>query len=237
MGSPKPTLVDEDRLASQEAISAALAAVFRGKFCATLLPNRKAITFPRNSVIYEVESQDRTLFFLQSGFVKIGTVTPVGSEVIYEIRKAGDVVGELCVCEFPRPDRAVTLEETEVIPVPYQDLIDGLRKNPDLLSTLLEVLCKALTSAYQQIVNLVIDDTLHRLVKVLLDLAANLGQPTGGEVELPTYLTQEDMAHMVSARRERTSTALNFLRRKGVVKYSSRGRLVLNVEGLRTYST
>ena len=102
---------------------------------------------------------------------------------------------------------------------------------------LIEVFCKALTSAYQQIVNLAIDDTLLRLVKILLDLAANLSRPTGAEVELPMYLTQEDVAHMVTARRERISTALNFLRRKEVIRYSTRGRLVLNLERLRAYLT
>jgi hypothetical protein len=83
-----------------------------------------------------------------------------------------------------------------------QDLIEGARKSPDLLAILLEALCKALTSAYQQIVNLAIDDTLHRLVKILIDLAARLGPKTGKEVELPTYLTQEEIAQMVTARRE-----------------------------------
>jgi CRP-like cAMP-binding protein len=130
MSSAKPALADEDRVASQEAVSAALAAVLRGKFCDILLPNRKGIAFPKNGVIYDVGNKDRTLFFLQSGFVKIGTLTVGGSEVIYEIRKSGDVVGELCVCEHPRPDRAVALEQTEAIPVPYQDLVEALRKKP-----------------------------------------------------------------------------------------------------------
>jgi|SRR5690348_10250088 len=235
MSSVKPALADEDRVASQAAVSAALSAVFRGKFCDTLLPNRKPITFAKNDIIYDIGNQDRTLFFLQSGFVKIGTITPGGNEVIYEIRKTGDVIGELCVCEHPRPDRAVALEQTEAVPVPYRDVIEGVRRSPDLLTLLLEVLCKALTSAYQQIVNLAIDDTLHRSVKILLDLAAKLGPETGKQVELPTYLTQEEIAHMVTARRERTSTALNFLRRKGAIHYSSRGRLVLNLEDLKTY--
>ena len=83
--------------------------------------------------------------------------------------------------------------------------------------------------------NLAIDDTLHRLVRILLGLAARLGPETGKEVELPTYLTQEEIAQMVTARRERISTALNFLRRKGAIRYSSRGRLVLKIEDLRTY--
>jgi CRP-like cAMP-binding protein len=114
-------------------------------------------------------------------------------------------------------------------------MIELLRNRPDLLSLMLEVLCKALTQAYQQVNTLAIDDTLHRLVKVLLDLAGKLGYLTGSVVELPTLLTQEDISHMVAARRERVSTALNSLRRQGAIQYSSPGRLVLNLEALRAY--
>src|ERR1700694_1749636 len=228
-------LEDHDPVTLQAAVSGALATVFRGKFCDIILPNRKAATFAKNAVIYDVGDKDRSFFFLQSGFVKIGTTTPDGHEVIYEIRKGGDVIGELCACEHLRPDRAVALQQTEAIPVPYHEMIELLRKRPDFLALLLEVFCKALTQAYQQVNTLAIDDTLHRLVKVLLDLAAKLGSPTGSVVELPTLLTQEDISQMVAARRERISTALNSLRRQGAIHYSSPGRLVLNLEALKTY--
>jgi CRP-like cAMP-binding protein len=71
---------------------------------------------------------------------------------------------------------------------------------------------------------------------VLLKLAAKIGQNSGPEVELSTYLTQEEIAQMVVARRERISTALNFLRRKKMIQYSSHGHLVLNVKALESFS-
>src|SRR5947208_12744594 len=64
-----------DGLISQAALSTALVSVFRGKFCDAILPNRKATTFNKEQVIYEVGDQERTFFFLQDGFVKVGTVT------------------------------------------------------------------------------------------------------------------------------------------------------------------
>jgi len=39
---------------------------------------------------------------------------------------------------------------------------------------------------------------------------------------------------MVAARRERISTALNSLRRQGLVQYSMRGHLMLNMTGLES---
>ena len=57
------------------------------------------ITFRKHEVIYNVGDERRVFFFLTSGFVKVGTITANGREVIYDIRRGGDVVGELCVSE------------------------------------------------------------------------------------------------------------------------------------------
>ncbi len=221
---------------SQAAVSTALVSVFRGKFCDAILPNRKATTFKKQAVIYDVGDKERTFFFLRDGFVKVGTITPDGHELIYDVRKGGDVVGELCASEPRRPDRAVALEQTDAIPVPFEDVLEVVRKQPDLLARLVDVFCRALSEAYAQVNTLAVDDTVHRLGKVLLKLAAKIGQSSGPEVEIPTYLTQEEIAEMVAARRERISTALNFLRRKKMIQYTNHGHLVLNVKALESYS-
>lgn len=221
---------------SQAAVSAALVSVFRGKFCDAILPGRKAKTFEKEEVIYNVGDKERTLFFLQSGFVKVGTITPDGHELIYDVRKGGDVVGELCASEQQRPDRAVALEQTMAIAVPFVDVLETVRKQPLLMARLVEVFCQALSEAYAQVNALAVDDTLHRLIKVLLKLAAKMGERSGPMVEIPTYLTQEEISQMVAVRRERISTALNALRRKRMIEYSHHGHLLLNMKALESYS-
>src|SRR5207253_5817620 len=56
----------EDSL-SQAALSTALVSVFRGKFCDAILPNRKAVAFKKEQVIYE----DRKSTRLNSSHVAI----------------------------------------------------------------------------------------------------------------------------------------------------------------------
>jgi CRP/FNR family cyclic AMP-dependent transcriptional regulator len=214
-------------------VSSALASAFRGKFCKTLLPGRNPCHFRTGEELYGAGDPSRIMFFIQKGFVKIGSVTPDGREVIYDIRKMGDVVGELCVSKNPRHDRAVALEPTEAVSVTYSEVIDTLRSDSDLLIRLLEILCDCLADAYEQITTLAGRDLTRRLVQVLLNLASKLGQPVGDSVQIPTYLTQEDIAQLVGARRERVSTALNSLRRCGAMDYSSRGHLRLHVGPLR----
>jgi CRP-like cAMP-binding protein len=225
---------DDDSL-RDASVSGSLATLFRGRFCETLLLNRSAVRIAKGEALYEAGEQDRTFFFIQRGLVKLGTVTEDGHEIIYDLRKAGDVVGELAAYQSPRRDRAVALEPTDVVAVPYEAIIGFLQENPVLLRELIEVLCGYLSHAYEQVSRLAADDTVHRLVKVLLDLAARLGRRAGRFTELATYLTQEELSQMVAARRERVSTALNLLRRGGLVRYSRGGHLLLDVEALENY--
>jgi CRP/FNR family transcriptional regulator, cyclic AMP receptor protein len=224
----------DERLFKDVSVSVALAQIFRGNLCETLLQNRHATTFDKNTVIYEVGDGERTFFFIRRGYVKVGTIAADGREITYFIRKDGDVVGELCAYESPRRDRAVTLEPTAVVPVSFAEIIEFLAKRPDLLKNLVGIFCKSLADAYEQVDTIALADALHRVIRVLLKLAAELGRPVEKRVEISSYLTQEEIAQMVAARRERVSTALNQLRRSGMVEYSRHGHLVVDVKALES---
>jgi len=216
-------------------LSSALATIFRGRLCDVVLRNRRVTTFEKDQVIYDVGDKDQTFFFLEKGFVKVGSITEDGHELIYDVRKAGDIVGELCASGQQRQDRAVALERTEVIAVPLDEVLDIVQKNRDLLHELMQIFCGSLSDAYDQLNTLAFSDTVHRLVRVLLKLGAQLGHSSGRRTELSAYLTQEEISQMVVARRERVSTAMNFLRNRGMVDYSHRGHLVLNLKALENY--
>jgi CRP/FNR family cyclic AMP-dependent transcriptional regulator len=224
-----------DTEARHASLSSALAVIFRGKLCDVVLRNRPVTTFEKDQVLYNIGDTNQTLFFLRSGFVKVGTITQDGHELIYDVRKSGDVVGELCASESPRQDRAVALEQTEVIPVPFDEVLEIVQKNRDLLRQLVQVFCSSLSDAYDQLNSLAFSDTVHRLVTVLVRLGTQLGRPAGTRTELSTYLTQEEISQMVAVRRERVSTAINFLRNRGMLDYSRHGYLILDLTALQNY--
>ncbi len=216
-------------------LSSALVPIFRGRFCDTLLPNHVARTFAKDEVMYELGDRERTLFFVRSGVVKTGTITESGREIIYDVRKEGDVVGELCCLEGPRQDRAVALEAVEAVPASFVEVMDTLSRHPTLLQGFVEVFAGALAEAYDQVNRLADDNVMERLIKILKMLAAKLGRPSGKLTEINAYLTQTELSEMVIARRERTSTALNSLRRHGIAQYSPRGHLLIDLAALESH--
>jgi CRP-like cAMP-binding protein len=220
---------------SQAPLSSALAAIFRGNLCEVVLRNRRPAIFDKDQVIYDVGDGNHSFFFLRSGFVKVGTITEDGRELIYDVRKGGDVVGELCASDKPRQDRAVALEPTEVIAVPLDEVLEIVQKNRELLRQLVLVFCDSLSDAYDQLNSVAFSDIVHRLVEVLVRLGKQLGRRSRQGTEISAYLTQEEIAQMVAVRRERISTAMNFLRERGFVNYSRHGHLVLDLKALENY--
>jgi CRP-like cAMP-binding protein len=130
------------------ALSSALATIFRGKLCDSLFKDRIPLAFTKGSAIYNAGDEQRSFFFVTRGVVKVGAPTDGGHEVIYDLRKEGDVVGDLCAYETTRRDQAVALEAAEVIAVPYEDILDSLQKNRAALQEVLRVVCSALAGAY-----------------------------------------------------------------------------------------
>jgi CRP/FNR family transcriptional regulator, cyclic AMP receptor protein len=211
---------------------AALAGIFRGRFCDILLRDRVARPFAEGAVIYELGDTQRALWFVRRGVVKVGTITAAGREIIYDVRKDGDVVGELCTFVPVRRDRAVVVEPSELICVALDEALTALAQHPAALQDLVALFGAALAEAYDQLNSVAHDDLMHRVVKTLRSLAHKLGEARGELVEIATYLTQDELAQMVMARRERVSTALNLLRQRGVVQYSPRGRLRVDMRAL-----
>jgi CRP-like cAMP-binding protein len=216
-------------------LSSALATIFRGKLCDVVLRNRAIATVEKGHILYDLGAEKKMLFFIRSGFVKVGTITEDGHEIIYDVRKGGDIVGELCASQQPRRDRAVALEQSEIVNVPLDDVLEIIQQDKNLLRQLVQVFCNSLSDAYDQLNSLAFSDVVHRLVRVLLKLGNEMGQYSDRGTRISAYLTQEEISQMVAVRRERVSTAMNFLRSQKLIDYSNGGYLVLNLQALQDF--
>lgn len=207
-----------------------------GRLCALLLKDRAVTTFEKDQVIYDAPERIPTLFFVRSGFVKVGAIMEDGHELIYDVRTSGDVVGELCASNHLRQDRAVALVKSEIVAMPYEEVLEVARRDRGLMREFVEMFCDPLSDTYGQLSAVAYGDVLTRLVRVLRRLAAKIGRPSGAYTELPVHLTQETIAQMVAMRRERVSWTMNRLRRRGVLDYSRGGYIVLDLDALSAYS-
>ena len=186
-------------------------------------------------VVYCIGAPARSVFFVKSGLIKTSLVSEMGEELILQVLKPGEVLGELCLCTGERREQAIAIDDSELVEIPLPDLLSRLQQNPEAMSEFVAGVCRQLADTYEKLWSARFDSTLTRLVRVLIKLAADVGEPSDKGVTIPHYIKQEELAQLVGARREVVSGLLNRLREKGLISYPRKGRVEMDPAGLETY--
>ena len=212
----------------------ALSGSVRGRLCQQLavLPPRQ---LSPGQHLYRMGHPAGSMFLVQAGLIKTSTISPAGEELTLRLYKPGDLLGELCLCGGNRREEAVALEASTVSEISVESLRARLRDDPEAALELASVVCGRLTDAYEQIESLSWDTVLYRLVRTLLRLAHELGEPSDAGVRLAHYIRQEELARLVGARREVVSGLLNRLRASGHISYSPRGAITVRRNPLERF--
>jgi CRP/FNR family transcriptional regulator, cyclic AMP receptor protein len=73
----------------------------------------RTVRVARHADVYTCGDQDETVYFIESGLIKLLMLTPEGKECLFAIHSAGDIFGELCLSgSGSRPETATAMEET-----------------------------------------------------------------------------------------------------------------------------
>ena len=225
---------DLDWTFSEHCECEALSRSVRGRLCQRLaeLPPRRV---SQGQHLYRAGHPAQSLFLVQSGLIKARTISPAGEELTLRLYKPGDLLGELCLCGGGRREEAVALEESTVTEISVDSLTARLRNDPETALELASAVCDRLADAYEQIESLSWDTVLYRLVRTLLRLAHELGEPSDSGIRLAHYIRQEELARLVGARREVVSGLLNRLRASGHISYSPRGAITVRPASLQRF--
>ena len=213
-----------------------LASVFRGGAYRKIKSRQHGTPLRQHHIIYNIGDEAQSLFFLRRGLVKLEAISGGGREIILNMYKPGEVFGELSLCDGQRNEMAVTMESSEVVEIRLEEIFSLLEEDRDALLLLLRSVCRRLADSYRVIQEYSFDNLPERLAKVLLRLADEMGRETPRGTELAHYITQEELAQMLSVRREVVSSELSRLRARGCVSYLRRGRLNINRAALRDYA-
>jgi CRP-like cAMP-binding protein len=208
--------------------------MFRGRLCQELAggPGR---SLKAGELLYTMGQPAESVYLVRRGLVKTSLVSPGGQQVTLRLYPAGEILGELCVCTGERREQAMALETSEVVEIPLVTLLRRIRQDPQAALDFTSAVCEHLAAAHEGLRSLTFDPVSQRLARALLELADRLGVVGDRGVRIGHYITQEELAHMIGARREVVSGLLNRLRTEGMISYSRRGLIEVNREGLRTF--
>jgi CRP/FNR family cyclic AMP-dependent transcriptional regulator len=166
------------------------------------------------------------MYVVRSGRVGVGRRSPDGRESLVALMEEGDLFGEMALFDKePRSASARALETTGLLSVPYQVVRRCLGDRPELLWDVVSLLAQRLRTTDAALADAVFLDVTGRTAKRLLELA-------GDAEEFALPITQEELAGLVGASRERVNKSIAAFVRLGWLQQVDRRYRIVQRERL-----
>lgn len=157
----------------------------------------------RNEVLFHQGEASSSLFVVTAGRIAIATQSGDGRESVIAVLDEGGLFGELPLFDDePRVADARALVDSTVLELQYEPVRRVLQARPELLWVIVRLLVTRLRSTDEALADAVFLDVPARTAKRLLELAGDADSFT-----LP--VTQEELAAIVGASRERVNKAIS----------------------------
>jgi CRP/FNR family transcriptional regulator, cyclic AMP receptor protein len=162
----------------------------------------------RGDILFNEGDPPDALFVVTRGRLAIALANPIDRrESVVAMMEEGDLFGELGLLDDrPRSALARALEPSLVLAVPYEPVVKMFTENPTMLWNVTRILAQRLRRMDETLADSVFLDVTGRTAKRLLELA-------NGNDQFTLPVTQEELAGMVGASRERVNKAIaSFIR-------------------------
>ena len=199
------------------------------------IQNSEATQIAKDAMVYIKGDKDETVYFIESGQVKLVMRSPRGKECIIAIHTAGDVFGELYLSNpGSRKDTAIAMEKTELKKIPFPKFLSVL-SNDLLTEDFIKYLALRIADLQQVIANFVTIDSEQRLGETLLQLARTLGKKDPRSIRIELKISHEELSNMVGTTRPRISMFMKRFRNLGLIETNEDHFLIIKEEKLTNY--
>ena len=180
----------------------------------------------RGVVLFEEGAEPHEFYLVMAGRIAIAQESEDGRESLLALMGPGDLFGELgCLDGYDRSAQARALEESEVLVMPYAELRLLYENHPAALWSAVRLLARRLRATDRALSDTVFLDVMGRTAKRLLEMS-------GDEDEFEMPLTQEELASMVGASRERVNKAIHAFVRLRWITHDQRHYKITNRKNL-----
>lgn len=185
----------------------------------------------RGDVLFAEGDESNEVFVVDEGRIAMTQRSVDGRESVIALMERGDLFGEMPLFDgLGRSTEARALEPSTVTIIGYEPVRSLYESRPQLLWSVVEMLSNRLRSTDAALADSVFLDVTGRTAKRLLELA-------GDEDDFVLPVTQEELAGMVGASRERVNKAIASFVKLGWLDQRDRRYQITDREQLTRRST
>jgi CRP/FNR family transcriptional regulator len=165
-----------------------------------------------------------SVYFIEDGLVKLTRTSPRNGRIILNVCGPEYLIGEEAATENSASTYyadAEILTPASVLRIPRDVILRSVNENPQLGIALISAITEQKRALAEKVELLCLHDVEYRILHYLAELSGLL-KPVSDSDGYQLPITQLELADLIGATRETTSTTLNQLERRGLIRLSRR---------------
>ena len=203
-----------------------------------IAPHARSLRKARGEFIYVPGARADVVYILRQGRVKLSVISESGKEIAIDIIQPGEVFGEFALLDdSPRSNMTQALDDMLAWVFSKHDFTHLLATQSKLALSYIRLVGDRRRRMEKKLSDITSKAVSARVCELLHEIS------TSGSVEVETEvsdylvpLTHHDVASLIGAARQTTTTVLNDLERRGIIELGRGWVRVKSLKDLQTYT-
>jgi CRP/FNR family transcriptional regulator len=202
-----------------------------------IAPHARSLRKARGEFIYFPGDRAEVVYILKQGRVKLSVLAETGKEIAIDIIQPGEIFGEFAlVDESLRSNMTQALDEVLMWVFTRQDFTKLLTTQPKLALSYIKLVGDRRRRMEKKLSDITSKAVSARICELLHELATSSAKVENISRGYLVPLTHHDVASLIGAARQTTTTVLNDLERRGIIELGRGSIRVKRLKELQTYA-
>lgn len=189
------------------------------EFLAKVGAGKRILQLKKNQRVFQQGDVADSVFYIQSGRIKLTVVSEQGKEAVVAILVPGQFFGEGCMNGHRlRIATTTAMEDCVITSISREAMMTAIRDEPQFSQLFMSYLLTRNGRIEEDLIDQLFNSSERRLARLLL-LLANFGKE-GSPQPISATISQETLAEMIGTTRSRVSYFMNKFRRLGLISYN-----------------
>lgn len=192
----------------------------------------------RGEFIYMPGDRADHVYILRQGRVKLSVLSESGKEIAIDIIQPGEIFGEFALIdESPRSNMAQALDDMLMWVFPKRDFMHLLASQPKLALSYIRLVGDRRRRMEKKLSDITSKAVSGRVCELLHELSTSACEVDPAASDYLVPLTHHDVASLIGAARQTTTTVLNDLERRGIIELGRGWVRVKRLKELQIYAS
>jgi CRP/FNR family transcriptional regulator len=196
----------------------------------TISAAARSLRKERGEFVYMPGDRANSVYFLKKGRIKLSVLSDSGKEIAIDIIQAGEMFGEFALIdESERSNMTQALDDVTILVFDKNDFVSLLESQSNLALNYIRMVGDRRRRMEKKLSDITSKEVSARVCELLDELSA-YARPAGGGHQSLIPLMHQDVASLIGATRQTTTSILNDLMRRGFIEL---GRGWIRIKSLR----